>query len=94
MISPINPLEHQLHLKQVEREFFNSGYDHSGAPLTGWRAEREYCHINAQAAKEPGNGCLKSTKKKETFFEISWVAKIVGISKSMLQFRHSKANHN
>lgn len=74
MNTPINPLEHQLHLKQIERDFFNSHYDHSGAHLTGWRAERQYCDMNAQAVKR-------------NFFGLHWVLKITGISKIVLQLK-------
>jgi hypothetical protein len=74
----INPLEQQLHLKQFEREFFNSQYDHSSVPLTSWKSTRQHCYMNAQ---EPIDASQKPAEKKGTFYGISWSARIVGVSR-------------
>lgn len=45
MNTRISPLEQQLHMKQLEQKIQDVHYDHLGAPLTGWKAERQYCKM-------------------------------------------------
>jgi hypothetical protein len=72
----ISPLDQQVHLKQLEPTFGGSTYDHSGHPLTSWRAERQHAENNVSARKDQSKTVVG---KKAPVTANNWIAKFVNL---------------
>lgn len=72
----ISPLDQQVHLKQLEPKFGGSTYDHSGRPLTSWRAERQHAKNNISAKQNHGDQGESSTNMNKPDIVQNWIAKV------------------
>ena len=75
----ISPLDQQVHLKQLEPKFGGSTYDHSGSPLTGWRAERQHAKNNSSAKQNHGDQGERSANMNKPDIVQSWIARIIDV---------------
>jgi hypothetical protein len=75
----ITPLDQQVNLKQFEPNFVGENHDHSGRPITGWRAERQHAKNNTATSQKHSDQDKRSAEMNKPDIAQSWIAKIANM---------------